>query len=395
MKARDILRFSLLNAFRGRLRTALTVFAAAVSVAATILVFAVGMFAQNAVSEQLDALGISGVSVYPKKVAADGGLRLDASDAVTVMNEVEGVDNALAVVIRYGSYTMKNWQGNAVIFGTGAGLGDLLDVEMLYGRFCDESDLRGSANVVVVDEEFAETVYGRSNIVGKTMTLTAGSSREFTVVGVISSQNGGMLPLLGDALPHFFYVPISTLSGMCGKDGADQLLIGSDDPAAIGDVIALLERVHAAPNSLRSEDISGLREDINGVTRSVGLFITAVGGISVLIAGIGIMNTMLSTAAERRREVGIYMSLGARRRDIVLGFIVEAGVISTLGAAVGAAAAYAALYVAGRVFSLDLAPKLLYIAAAVTVAACCGALFGVLPAVRASKIDPIEALREI
>lgn len=394
MRISDILRLSLINAFRGKVRTMLTVFASAISVAATILVLAIGVFAEDTVSEQLNALGISGVSIHPKKVASDAGFRLGDDDAVAVMKEIEGVDSALPVVIRYGSYSMKNWRGNAVIFGTGAGLDNSLDVELLYGRFYGESDIRSSANSVIIDADFAEMVYGRRNIVGKTLTITAGASREFTVIGVISPQSAGAAALFGDALPTFFYIPQSTLSEMCGAVGADQLLIGTNEPDAVRDAIALLERIHSSPNALKSEDISGFRSQIDEIIRDIGLFLTAVSGISVFIAGIGVMNTMLSTAVERRREVGIYMSLGARSRDILMGFIVEAGAISAIGAAIGAVVACSVLYLIGNIIGMELTLDASYIVIAVAAATVCGALFGVIPAVRASRTDPIDALRE-
>lgn len=394
MRIGDILRLAVIGALRGKIRTTLTIFASAISVAATILVLAVGVFAQDAVTEQLDALGIGGVTIYPKKVAADAGLRLSTDDAVAVMNAVDGVDNAIAFVVEYGSYAMKNWQGNAVVFGTGEGLGDALDVELLHGRFYDEGDIRASADAVVVDASFAETVYGRTNIVGKTLNLTAGATRELTVIGVISSQSAGLSTMFGGSLPSFFYVPHTTLASMSGSSGADQILIQTDSDSTVNAAVAYLGRLHASPNGLKSENISAFRGQIDATVATVSLFIVAIGAISVFIAGIGIMNTMLSTAIERRREVGIYMSLGAKSRDIILEFIAEAGAISAIGALIGAFTACFGLYFVGKVTGLDLSPDARYVVAAVLVATVCGALFGVAPAIRASKIDPIEALRE-
>ncbi len=394
MRLVDVLRLSLRNILRGRVRSVLTIFATGIGVFATILVLAIGSTARQTVTGELEALGVSGVSIHPKKVAADNGLRLQPEDAVRVSDGVEGVDSALAVMIRYGSYSMKNWQGNAVVFGTGSELGDTLDLELLHGRLISDADVRSGGNVVVVSADFAEMVYGRSNIVGKTMRLTAGGSREVEVIGVIRSQSAGLEALLGQSLPNFFYLPHSTLAAMSGESGTDQILITTSEDEAVEASVNLLERLHRAPNSLKYDSISGIREQVDGVLVAVSVFIAAIGGISVLVAGIGIMNSMLSAAIERRREVGVYMSLGARSKDILLEFVTEAGMISCIGAVIGAAAAYGALLLVGKVIGFELSVSVWYVAAAILAATVCGALFGVMPAVHASKTDPIEALRE-
>lgn len=394
MRPLDILRLSLKNVLRGRTRTLLTVFATAIGVFATLLVLSVGLCARRTVASELETLGISGVSIHPKKVAADNGLRLQPDDAELVTNGVKGVDSALAVMIRYGSYSMKNWQGNAVVIGTGAEPGDALKLELLYGRLLNEDDMRSASDVAVVSADFAKMVYGRENIVGKSLKLTASGTRQLEIVGIIGSQSSGLEAILGQSLPSFFYVPHSTLSAMCGESGTDQILISASDDEAVTAAVNLLEREYRQPNSLKYDSISGMRDQIDDAMLTVSVFIAAIGGISVLVAGIGIMNTMLSAALERRREVGVYMSLGARSRDIILEFVSEAGIISCFGSLIGCVAAYGALALAERYSGFELWIGAEYVVAAVVIASVCGILFGVAPAIHASKIDPIEALRE-
>lgn len=394
MRIRDIIRLAMNNVFRGKIRTALTICSISIGVASVVLVLSLGDGSRAAVSAQMDKLGLEGIMLYPKQTAVASGIHLSAEDASELMSNISGVDKAMPVMLRYGSYKIKNWQGNALIYGIDASMREVLKIDLLYGRLPNRLDINSAKPVAIINETFAQMIYLRKNIVGKVIKVFIGSAyQEFEIIGVISSQDDGLSQLIGEALPEFIYIPYSTAMHLSGDDHIDEIILKSNDSMAGERAASYLSNKYGSSNSFKYENITGIRDKVDNVIGLIALFISAIAAISIVVAGIGIMNTMMSAAIERKHEIGIYLTLGASGRDILLSFLAESAIISAVGGLIGIIVVAFPIRAASVITDLAFQFNASYIIIAEAVSIFCGILFGVSPAIRAAAMNPIDAIR--
>lgn len=394
MRFLDILKFSTANFLRGGLRSVLTICSVSIGVASVILVLTLGDGSRAAIGNELDRIGLEGIMIYPKQTAISKGISLAGSDAYEIKANVQGIDKSMPVMIRYGSYRIKNWQGNALIYGVDATMRDVLKVDLLYGRLLNHNDTSAGRDVVVISAEFAEMVYKRKNIVGKEIKLYIGEkSRTYEIVGIVSSYQNGLSQLLGEGLPQFFYVPYTSLMGLTNEKSIDEVVILSESELAAERAVSYLDRKYSSSNSFKYENIYSIRDKVDNVIYLLTLFISAIAAIAIVVAGIGIMNTMMSQAIERKHEIGIYLTLGATSRDILLSFLTEAAVLSGIGGLIGIALSLVPVAVVSKLTYIPFSVRINYVILAECVAVISGIIFGVSPASRAASLNPIDAIR--
>ena len=394
MKLTDILRLALGNFLRGRIRSLLTICSISIGVASVILILTLGDGSRAAISEQLDRIGLDGIMIYPKQIAISQGIALTGQDAYELAENIQGIDKSMPIMVRYGSYRIKNWQGNALVYGVDDTMRDVLKVDLLYGRMLNRIDVNAGKNVIVISSDFAEMVYRRKNIVGKSIRIYVGTNfEEYEIIGVVSSHKDGISQLLGDTLPQFFYVPYTSLMRLVKEDTVDEVVILSDDESVAAKAVSYLNRKYGNSNSFRFENINGIRDRIDNVIYLIAMFISAIAAIAIIVAGIGIMNTMMSQAIERKREIGIYLTLGATGRDIMLSFLAESAVLSAIGGILGIIVSVIPISVVSEITKIHFSLQLRHILIAEGISIFCGLLFGVSPAMRAASLNPIDAIR--
>ncbi|NLM62385.1 MAG: FtsX-like permease family protein [Clostridiales bacterium] len=394
MKLTDILRLALGNFLRGRIRSLLTICSISIGVASVILILTLGDGSRAAISEQLDRIGLDGIMIYPKQIAISQGIALTGQDAYELAENIQGIDKSMPIMVRYGSYRIKNWQGNALVYGVDDTMRDVLKVDLLYGRMLNRIDVNAGKNVIVISSDFAEMVYRRKNIVGKSIRIYVGTNfEEYEIIGVVSSHKDGISQLLGDTLPQFFYVPYTSLMRLVKEDTVDEVVILSDDESVAAKAVSYLNRKYGNSNSFRFENINGIRDRIDNVIYLIAMFISAIAAIAIIVAGIGIMNTMMSQAIERKREIGIYLTLGATGRDIMLSFLAESAVLSAIGGILGIIVSVIPISVVSEITKIQFSLQLRHILIAEGISIFCGLLFGVSPAMRAASLNPIDAIR--
>ena len=242
-------------------------------------------------------------------------------------------------------------------------------------------------------------LYKRTNIVGKEIILTVSNCAErFEIIGVVVSQKDGLNQLLGGIIPQFIYVPYQTLSLMRGSDTISQIAIKCEndeynDPAG-ETAVATLTRVSGLKNSFGFENINTHTEKFKGITALVALLISAIAAISLIVAGLGIMNTMLASTNERKKEIGILMAIGARQRDIAYCFMAESAITAGLGGTLGAIIGVGVSTVITRLASMPTVISFNKLFFVITVSVLCGIVFAMIPAYRASRLNPIETLHQ-
>lgn len=398
MRYSDKLLMALTNTVRTRFKSKLTIFSVAVGIASVILIASLGESSRLAVQSELNKIGINGITVFLDDTSGQYHT-LNASDAAKLKQKISGVKNAMPLITRYGQYSIKNVIGGCFYFGVDENMPDILDIELLHGRNLSKRDVDFNLNVAIIDNSLAQKIYKRDNVVGKTMHLFFDSSEQlFTIVGVVTSQKSGLDNLTGGRIPDIIYIPYTTAAKASSDASINQIAL-----ECMPDVSAqetgeraskYLNRIYKSENAFTFENMSGYVDNVKAVAGMITAFIAAIAGISLIVAGLGVMNMMLTSVSERKREIGVYMALGAKKRDISDCFLLESIIISASGGLIGAIAGL--LLALGITACIGLTPSISfgYILSAEAISVCCGLFFGVIPAHKASRLNPIDVLKE-
>lgn len=395
MRLRDVFFISAHNAWRGRTRAALTAISVAIGVASVMLISSLGDSGCAVIERELSKLGLNGITVY----ASRSGVDLTLSDVKAIAQNVPEVEDAQPLIIEMGGYRIKNDQGSILLWGVDTDIEQVITIDLLHGRMPNRADIAQKKNVVVVDADLALSQYKRTNIVGKEIILTTSDNAEpFEIIGVIRSQKDGINQMVGGIIPQFAYVPYSTLGEFRACNALSQIAIQcapDADTEKVGEEASqALSRMNHRPDSYRSENMTGHVGRLRSIAGLVALLISAIAAISLAVAGLGIMNTMLAATTERRREIGIMMAIGAKRRDIACCFMAESALVAGIGGAIGAILGIGLSFFITSALGMPnvFSPMKFIIAEAVAIL--CGVVFAVIPSRRAAKLDPIMTLRE-
>ena len=266
---------------------------------------------------------------------------------------------------------------------------DVQPVTMISGRYLNEGDILGRKKNVVIEEESARKLFGTENAVGKTFRTTVyGDTDMYTVVGVYKKEVSAFQKLLsgGSGDTGSAYIPYTLLTWpndqffycrLYAKEGTDMVNFMSRLTMYLGKI-----------KNRNAEDFY-----TNTGADEMGSIDSLMGGLSMAVGGIGIMNIMLVSVTERTREIGIRKALGARTRDVLIQFLTESAILSALGGIIGVLLAVSLVTAGGAVLGLPVVIKPGIIILAVSFSAVVGIFFGIYPASKAAKADPIDALR--
>jgi putative ABC transport system permease protein len=274
-------------------------------------------------------------------------------------------------------------------------------VDMLEGRYLTDSDVKAKRAVAIIDIKTAMDIFGRTNVLGESILVNMGDSKaSFVVAGLYEKPKSTLSDLGGGQQRAKIFIPASTLEKIMGRGenvwGIElNLKKGTDAKLTTEHMINLLERRHGnvGENKYRSYTAEGEMESINKITGVVTGVVGAIAAISLLVGGIGVMNIMLVSVTERTREIGIRKAIGARRRDILLQFLVESIIVSGIGGVIGTVLGIGISFIIAKFIKIPPSVSISTIAIAWIFSAGVGIFFGLYPANKASKLDPIEALR--
>ena len=276
---------------------------------------------------------------------------------------------------------------------------DVQPVDIIYGRYLNEGDLLGRRKNVVMEVKSARKLFGTENAVGKTFRTTIyGTTDEYSVVGVYKKDMNAFQALLmgADSDRGSAFIPETILTWPNDSFYFCHLFAAED--VDMNDFMNRLVNYIARMKGRNPEDFRTVTavDEMGSVDSVMGALSMAVGGIaaiSLLVGGIGIMNIMLVSVTERTREIGIRKALGARTRDVMLQFLTESAILSACGGVIGVIFAVALVSVGGAAFGLPVVIRPGVIVMAVSFSAVVGIFFGMYPASKAAKADPIDALR--
>ncbi len=396
----------LLTAYRGitvnKSRTLLTMLGIIIGVGSVVLMVSIGKSFQQYIITQIDTIGTNTIDVFPAGLEKFGGnlesLTLEDYEQV---RRLSTVTSATPIIIVPKKVTYGREESSPMVMGTHQEIFANYGLKLADGRILDQSDEDGVKNVAVVSHKTAEDLFGNVDPLGKKLEI-GGSS--FQVVGVLQELGSLLLSNLDTPV----YIPFSTARSLTGQKYLTYMTMKAvgDPLLAKEDITQLLRERHRIINPLNDPDkddfVARSAEQITGIVNTVTLgltiFLSLVAGISLLVGGIGIMNIMLVSVTERTREIGLRKAVGARSRDILLQFLIEAVTLTvvggTIGIVAGASFGWVLATLAAKILgSFDFILSLSAIAIAVLMAVVTGLLFGIYPAKRAADLSPMEALR--
>jgi putative ABC transport system permease protein len=397
MRPRDVLGFAA-HALRGhRLRTAMSLLGVSIGVAAVVTLTALGEGARRYVVGQFASVGTNLVIMVPGKTETTGGMPgmggapndLTLEDARALLRSVPEIEKAAPVVIGTETVAFQERRRQVAVFGSTHEALEVRHLTVASGRFLPPMEWDRSSPVAVLGQTAARELFPGRDPVGQVVRVGDWRMR---VIGVLAPRG----QQLGLDMDDVVVVPVASAMKMLNRRSLFRVLLQvrthADLDRAKERAVRLITERHG------EEDVTAITQDavLGALTSILGALTLALAGIasvSLAVAGVGIMNVMLVSVSERTREVGLLKALGAGRRQILLAFLAEAVLISSAGGLVGLAVGW--LAVRGLVFlypALPATPPAWAVAAALSLSVAVGAVFGVLPARRATRLDPVAAL---
>jgi len=381
-----------------KVRSALTMLGVIIGVAAVILLVAIGSGVQQEITGQIEGLGSNLIFVFPGNMEAmqgggggggpGGGLikQFKLDDARLLTSRLDGADAVVPIiqapgVVKSGNKTWRttiaagNEQGGMVFSSTLAG-----------GRSYNRGEVSAAARVVGLGATVKEQLFGGRDPIGKEITV---NGQRFTVIGHYEGTGGGF----GGDSDNQIYMPVTTAQRLLGTSDVTMIVVKSNDPAEVETVQNQIRRLLKPRfgdefSVFTQEQTLGILSTLLG---TLTVMLAGIAGISLLVGGIGIMNIMLVSVSERTREIGIRKAVGARTYDIMSQFVIEAVVLSVLGGLIGITLGW--LGAAGIDTFVPTQITWWAVTLAFVFSAAVGIFFGVYPAYKASRLDPIDALR--
>lgn len=396
----ESVRVSLSCIISNKLRSFLTMLGIIIGISSVIAIFSIGRGGKSAITGEFEKIGVNVLQVMVNSTSQINKRDYFAlSDIKSIKERVPEVKNAAPMFQRRGLIKTDNFTKLAIIMATNEDYSAIGNIKILHGRFLNERDVMSQKNVVVLDHISAKTIFGYEDCTGDTVKLAnENNTVNATVVGVYRSESGSLGEAFADSMPIFLYIPVSLANRLYPNDfniGQIDVLIG--DPktrdTASSSIIRILENTHHNSDKYKADSLIKQLDEVNRILSIFTAVIGSIAGISLLVGGIGVMNIMLVSVTERTREIGIRKAIGATRRDIMIQFLVEAVIISLIGGLIGMLFGVAMAKGVGAVLKITPEVSLATILLAVLFSSAVGVFFGIYPASKASKLDPIEALR--
>ncbi len=401
MSTGSLLRSSFRAISRHKMRSALTAIGIVIGVGSVIALVAVGNGARSRIAEQVASLGNNLIFVFPAAIrdgavstGLGGAVTLVPDDAAAIKRDLPPV-TAVSPEVQIRSQVIGNglnWY--TTVIGGSADYGWMRNWQIAQGEMFSEDDVRGYRPVAVIGKTVADNLFPDSSPIRRNLRIGRAS---FTIVGVLAPKG---LNFANQDQDDVVIIPYSThMKRVSRRRNVQSILVQVEDigqspkvQAEINDLLTDRHKIVGAAD-FRIADQSEITERATAVTETMTVLLGSVAAISLLVGGIGIMNIMLVSVTERTHEIGIRLAVGAHGRDIRRQFLTEAVVVAMAGGCMGVALGIGGSHLLGQWKDWPVVITGKSVALAVGFAAAIGIFFGFYPAQRASRLDPIEALR--
>lgn len=388
-----------------KLRSALTMLGIVIGNASVIAMIGIGEAGQKYVAKQLESLGPNVLFVLPgneetQRISFEVPKNLVLADAEAIASQVPTVAGVAPELNRRFVAIYRNRTTDINAIGTTPDFLKVRDFEVAKGRFFTNLDMKRNNQVVVLGEDLGEKLFGQNNAVGKQLRIKDSS---FQVIGVLKGKGSSV----GANYDKAAIIPLTTSANrLIGKNSPygialDYIVASAKDAESVDSAVFQITNLLRLRHKITNEDDFSLQtqkealQTVGQITSALTVMLAAIAAISLFVGGIGIMNIMLVSVTERTQEIGLRKAIGATQQDILSQFIIEAVIVSAAGGLVGTAVGVSGILLVGALTPLEAAISPVAISFAVGVSGAIGLFFGVVPARRAAKLDPIVALRSV
>ncbi len=389
--------------YKNKMRSVLTGLGVIIGIAAVVALVSIGQGVSKKIESQISALGSNLLVIFPGSTSM-GGVHggfgsvntLMPSDASAIANQAPDALYISPGVRWVGQTIYQNQNWATTIMGVGASFPMIRDWPVAEGNFFDKEDIDASANVCAIGQVVKEQLFGGIDPIGKIIKI---KNLPFRVVAVMASKGTAGF---GQDQDDMILAPYTTIQKkLLGIDYLNLIFVkaisSSSVNAAQQEIESLLRQRHnikaEADDDFTIRNVTDMLSAIMNITNLLTIFLGSIASIALIVGGIGIMNIMLVSVTERTREIGIRMAVGAKRRDILLQFLFEAIILSTIGGIIGIILGSALSLTAASFIKIPIQVNALPVAIAFFFSFAVGVFFGLYPATKASKLNPIEALR--
>jgi putative ABC transport system permease protein len=383
-----------------KLRSGLTMLGIIIGVAAVLITLGIGAGASASITEDITSQGTNLLELSP---GADGRLTMADYRILADPAQFPEITVALAAVSGSSRLVAGDESSDGSINGVQANYADVKNLDVAYGRFLNSVEEEGQARVGVMGSQLTEDLFGSVNPLGKEVRI---GNDIFTVIGVLESSGGNRF----SSTDTQAFVPLSvaqsrlfTIDRYRGEAQLSSISVQVASSDLIDATEAKIEQTLRLLHGIASGDDSdftifnqaSLLDLASQVTGTLSLFLGSIGAVSLLVGGIGIMNIMLVSVTERTKEIGLRRALGAQDGDILLQFLIESTVLCLLGGFIGLGISYGLAWLLSQLpaFTFQLIIDSSSVILALSVCSAAGFVFGLYPALRAMRLDPMEALR--
>jgi ABC-type antimicrobial peptide transport system permease subunit len=395
MNLTELFKLSLQALRANKLRSILTMLGVIIGVFAVILLVSIGSGLQNYITNQISGLGSNLIFVIPGRIGGGrtpGGVqanKLVTNDAKILEQKLKTVADVAPIVQNTATLKYKNKSDKATtILGTTSNIPAIISrAKILRGSFFSPSQERVGAKVAVIGQTVITNLFDGENPIGKKIAI---AGNKYTVVGTLVKSGS----TFGIDQDNTVVIPIAAAQRQFGITNINGIYLSAKKPEFVPLIRdqatkTLLKRLTEDDFSIQTQE-----QTLSTINSIIGVLTVALGGIaaiSLVVGGIGVMNIMLVSVTERTKEIGLRKALGARRNDILKQFLFEAIALSVAGGTIGIILGLGASFILAKFFISEVTPWSVFLAFAFSVAV--GVVFGMAPAIRASRLSPIEALR--
>lgn len=384
-----------------KMRAFLTMLGIIIGISSVITIVSLGQGGQRAITGEFEKIGASSIRVSLDSKKAQGTDYISLEDVRQIKEQIDSVKYISPTLQTRGTIFSEKQSNDAIISGGSPDLAYINNTEMIYGRYFNEREYESGAAVGIVEEQAAVALFGYADVVGEEITVSGSLSKKITIIGV---EKGIEMPFGGGGgmrgRPLRVTVPITFVSSLQSSEvkiSTVTVVANSQDEtetAAMGTINVLEARHNNRGKEIYlAENTLNMLDQINNVLGIFTAFIGAVAAISLLVGGIGVMNIMLVSVTERTREIGIRKAIGATTKTILAQFLIESVLISLIGGIIGMTLGIVGARLIGSLAGISPVVSPIAVLGAILFSSAVGVFFGIYPARKAARLDPIDALR--
>lgn len=393
----DKIKCSFRNIIRKKGRSFLTVLGISIGIMSVIIISNISSCGMNILNNELDSLGLGGILISGNMSEKLQRVGL-SQDELDIIQKSKNVKTASPIIMKNVEVFSKEDSKEVLAWGIDSRANQIVSLNTVFGRTINKADVKQGKNVCMIDQNFSKVIYGRENIIGKKVPIViSGLKEEFEVIGIIKTGSGLLQNMLGEYVPNFLYMPYTTMQKILNTNSFDQIAVKLTDTADVENegekIVERLEKIKGSGETYRANNLVKQRDGFVKIMDIVTLILASVGGISLIVASLSIMTVMLVSVNERTHEIGIKKSIGAKQSDILIEFLLEALFLTLIGCFLGITFGMLVSYTGAFLFGFKLKIRYDIIKLSFIFSAVSGILFGVYPAIKASKLQPVDALK--